>query len=70
MPLYDYKCSSCSAHLADVLQSIKDEPLRDCPVCHTPTLERIIGSTSFVLQGSGWARDMYGSSKPAPKASK
>ncbi len=64
MPLYDYKCGKCESLLEDIDQSIKDEPLKDCPVCMTPSLERLIGSTSFVLQGGGWARDAYSSSKP------
>lgn len=63
MALYRYECTSCSAVLDDVQQSIHDAPLRECPECHEPKLERVIGHTSFVLRGSGWARDNYSSSK-------
>jgi len=59
MPLYTYKCKACDHVLDDVQQSIKDSPLVQCPRCEEPQLERVIGPTSFVLTGSGWAKDSY-----------
>lgn len=39
--LYRYKCRSCS-HEFDVTQSIKDDPLVDCPECRAPELQKVI----------------------------
>jgi putative FmdB family regulatory protein len=47
----------------EAFQSIKDEPLRDCPECHEPKLERLISATAFHLKGGGWYKDLY-STKP------
>jgi putative FmdB family regulatory protein len=49
----------------EAFQSIKDAPLKDCPACHEPKLERLISATSFQLKGGGWYKDLYSSSKPA-----
>jgi putative FmdB family regulatory protein len=59
MPTYEYACSSCE-HQFEAVQSIKDEPLTNCPQCHTDFLSRLISKTSFVLKGGGWAADNYG----------
>jgi len=58
---YEYQCSVCS-HQFEVEQSIKDEPLSECPKCHVTALKRLVsGGTGFVLQGEGWAKDLYSS---------
>jgi len=64
MPTYEYECGSCS-HQFEIEQSIKDEPLTDCPQCYAAFLRRLISKTSFVLKGSGWAADNYSSGKGA-----
>jgi putative FmdB family regulatory protein len=53
----------------EAFQSIKDAPLKDCPACHQPKLERLISATSFQLKGGGWYKDLYSSSKPASSSS-
>ncbi|HWK52839.1 MAG TPA: zinc ribbon domain-containing protein [Hyphomicrobiales bacterium] len=53
MPIYEYKCESCSAVL-EKLQKISDAPLRECPECGKPTLVRLVSAPSFRLKGSGW----------------
>jgi putative FmdB family regulatory protein len=40
--LYDYDCGSCDYRMIDVYQSIKDEPLIECPRCGEHSLQRII----------------------------
>jgi putative FmdB family regulatory protein len=47
----------------EAFQSIKDAPLKDCPACREPKLERLISATSFQLKGGGWYKDLYSSSK-------
>jgi putative FmdB family regulatory protein len=68
MPTYEYRCQSCE-HEMEAFQSIKDAPLKDCPACHEPKLERLISATSFQLKGGGWYKDLYSSSKN-PKSDK
>ena len=53
MPIYEYKCESCSAVL-EKLQKISDAPLRECPECGKQTLVRLVSAPSFQLKGSGW----------------
>jgi putative FmdB family regulatory protein len=53
MPIYEYKCESCSAVL-EKLQKISDAPLRDCPECGKSTLVKLVSAPSFRLKGSGW----------------
>lgn len=59
---YTYKCDMCGEF--DVEQSIKDDPLSECPNCGFECITRLIsGSGSFVLKGGGWAADNYSKKK-------
>lgn len=60
MPAYDYKCKDekCD-HIWEEVHSMKAEPVKVCPKCKKETAQRQIGKTSFVLAGSGWAKDNY-----------
>jgi putative FmdB family regulatory protein len=63
MPTYEYRCKQCD-HGMETVQSIKDEPLKQCPKCHSESLERLIsGGSGFALKGGGWYKDLYSSSK-------
>ena len=53
MPIYEYRCQGCSAEV-EKLQKIADEPLRDCPKCGEPKLQRKISAAGFRLKGGGW----------------
>jgi putative FmdB family regulatory protein len=62
MPSYEY---SCPVHgVFEEFHSITDK-IEECPKCKEEGLppqkvERLISSgSSFILQGSGWARDNY-----------
>ena len=63
MPIYEYKCGKCG--VVEVMQSIKDAPLKKCPNCKSK-VERMISSTSFVLKGTGWYATDYGKKTPPP----
>ena len=74
---YEYACSSCS-HEWEAEQSIKDDPLKECPSCHQQTARRQISrGVGFILKGGGWYSDLYssgsnkadGADKGAEKAS-
>ena len=53
MPIYEYRCGSCS-HELDALQKLSDSPLRKCPACGRLTLRRLISAPVFRLKGGGW----------------
>lgn len=53
MPIYAYQCSACG-HEMEALQKISDEPLRDCPACHAPSLTKTVTAAAFRLSGAGW----------------
>jgi putative FmdB family regulatory protein len=52
MPMYDYACTTCG-HRFEVRQSIKDDPLRECPECQG-AVRRVIHAPSIVFKGSGF----------------
>jgi len=57
MPIYEYLCTKCGAHL-EVMQGINDKPLRRCKEC-SGKLEKQISRTSFQLKGGGWYDSGY-----------
>jgi len=63
MPIYEYKCDKCG--VVEVMQGIKEKPLKKCPNCKSK-VERQISSTSFVLKGSGWYATDYAKKSPPP----
>ena len=66
MPVYEYRCGKCG-HEFEELQRITEDPIRKCPQCGKPAVERLISKTSFVLKGSGWYATDYGrKSSPEP----
>jgi len=55
MATYTYKCNACE-EIFETQQSMKDDPLTDCPFCEKENvLERIIVSTAggFRIWGRG-----------------
>ena len=54
MPTYDYKCNNCN-HRFEILQSMNDEFLKNCPKCKKDKLERLIGAGSgLIFKGTGF----------------
>lgn len=53
MPIYEYQCRACG-HRLEALQSLSEEPLRDCPECGKAELQRLVSAAGFRLKGSGW----------------
>ncbi len=53
MPKYDYECRSCH-HQFELEQSMKDDPISECPACHQNTARRIINNAGIVFKGSGF----------------
>jgi len=53
VPIYEYRCESCS-HKLEKLQRMSDGKLVDCPECEQPALKRLVSASAFRLTGSGW----------------
>lgn len=53
MPIYEYQCQTCG-HELEKLQKMSDTPLRDCPECGEPKLQKLVSAAGFRLSGSGW----------------
>lgn len=52
MPIYEYQCISC-AHRFELKQSIKDDPIKECPRCGKE-VTKLISSPAIMFKGSGW----------------
>jgi putative FmdB family regulatory protein len=63
MPIYEYKCAKCG--VVEVMQGIKEAPLKKCPNCKGK-VEKMISSSSFVLKGSGWYATDYAKKSTPP----
>jgi putative FmdB family regulatory protein len=61
MPIYEYQCQKCGAHV-EALQKMGDKPLTKCRKCGGK-LEKQWSNTSFQLKGSGWYVTDYAGKK-------
>ena len=52
MPIYEYECEKCGAHL-EVLQKMGDKALTRCTKCRG-RVRKVVSRSSFQLKGSGW----------------
>lgn len=52
MPIYEYQCTGC-AHRFELKQSIKDDPIKECPRCGKD-VTKLISSPAIMFKGSGW----------------
>ena len=62
MPIYEYQCTKCGFH-TEVLQKISDEPLKKCPECGKPAMQKMVSAPSFRLKGGGWYETDFKSGK-------
>ena len=53
MPIYEYQCKACG-HELEVIQKISEEPLKFCPECGQPELNKLVSAAGFRLKGGGW----------------
>jgi len=61
MPIYEYSCQKCGAHL-EVMQKITDKPLARHARCGGK-LEKEWSRTGFQFKGSGWYVTDYAGKK-------
>jgi len=52
MPIYEYECRKCKAHI-EVFQKVSDKPPAKCGKCGG-RLERKISAPAIQFKGSGW----------------
>ena len=62
MPIYEYQCQACG-HQLEALQKVSDAPLKKCPECGKPKLQKLISAPSFRLKGGGWYETDFKSDK-------
>ncbi len=67
MPIYEYICKACGAKTEEI-QKMSDAPLTKCAACGGK-MYRPVSRTSFRLEGGGWYKDLYSSTKPSDKSS-
>jgi len=53
MPIYEYQCKSCGYEFESI-QKISESPLKECPDCTKPELQKLVSAAGFRLKGSGW----------------
>jgi putative FmdB family regulatory protein len=56
MPIYEYSCKKCGNF--EVMQGIKEDPLKKCPTCNAK-VTKMISRSAFHLKGSGWYMTDY-----------
>jgi putative FmdB family regulatory protein len=76
MPLYEYRCESCS-HRFEVIRRFSDPPIAVCPSCGAGPVVKLLSSPAIQFKGSGWYITDYarkgqdgGDKKEAPAAKK
>ena len=67
MPIYEYRCADCGAHV-EKMQKISDAPLTVCENCGGK-LEKQWSRSGFQFKGEGWYVTDY-AGKKADKAEK
>ncbi|GAB1433630.1 hypothetical protein MASR2M29_22560 [Spirochaetota bacterium] len=53
MPSYEYECRACGYKFERV-QSMSDEPVKECPKCGKEVRRIIFGGTGVIFRGSGF----------------
>lgn len=61
MPIYEYRCTECGAHL-EKMQKVSDAPLTVCEKCGG-TLEKQWSLSGFQFKGEGWYVTDYAGKK-------
>jgi putative FmdB family regulatory protein len=68
MPMYDYRCTACSARF-ERWQKFSDEPIRVCPECGGPA-QRVIHAPVINFKGAGfYSTDSKGGASSSEAAS-
>ena len=61
MPIYEYACSACGAHV-ELLQKVGASAPESSASCGaSDTMGKKVSQTSFQVKGGGWYSDLYSS---------
>lgn len=67
MPIYEYECKKCKAHI-EVFQKVSDKPPTKCRKCGG-RLEKLVSASAIQFKGSGWyVTDYAGKATKGEKA--
>jgi putative FmdB family regulatory protein len=66
MPIYEFECRKCKAHL-EVFQKVSDKPPSRCRKCGGK-LERKLSAPAIQFKGSGWYVTDYAKTTKSDKA--
>ncbi len=66
MPFYEYQCNGCG-HTLEAMQRLHDAPLKKCPHCGKPQLQRLMSAPVFRLKGGGWYETDFKSDQDAKR---
>ena len=70
MPTYEYRCPDCG-HEFEQFQSMKADPIKECPECKEQNVKRLISSGGgLIFKGSGFYETDYRSSSYKRDANK
>jgi putative FmdB family regulatory protein len=58
MPTYEYRCKRCG-HRFEKFQSMKDQPVKLCPLCRGETERLISTGGGIIFKGSGFYSTDY-----------
>ncbi|HEX2720074.1 MAG TPA: FmdB family zinc ribbon protein [Candidatus Deferrimicrobium sp.] len=58
MPIHEYKCRKCVS-VVERIEGMHDQPMKKCPSCGGK-VDQMISSSAFVLKGTGWYANDYG----------
>lgn len=69
MPTYEYACPKCG-HTFELVQSMRDEPIKKCPNCKKAGVKRLVGAgAGLIFKGTGfYITDYKNKKEPAAKA--
>lgn len=67
MPIYEYKCESCT-DTSEIIQKISDPTPKECPKCGKGPLHKMMSMSSFHLKGGGWFKDSFPNEKSDKKS--
>ena len=65
MPIYEYQCRKCKAHV-EIIQRFTDKPLTKCRKCGG-RLEKLLSAPAIQFKGSGWYVTDYTGKKAEAK---
>lgn len=67
MPTYEYECPKCG-NAFELVQSMRDEPLKKCPKCKKAGVKRLVGGgAGLIFKGSGFYITDYKNKDSAAK---